>query len=189
MTETLCKCSLFVLVMAYAVGLHGQSAPIPIKSGLWQTTISGTNTVALPPEQEAKIAAMPAAQQAMIRNMSGGGKPTTVTTKSCAAQATSVDALMSQAQQKNTKCTFTNQSQAADGASFDVSCISQQGTASGHAAFHMADSEHVSGTMHMTVDATGRGGAMHMTIDNTITSKYLGADCGTVKPGAAEVVQ
>ena len=189
MTETWCKYGLFVLVMAFGTGVKAQSAPIPIKPGLWQTTVSGTNTVALPPEQEAKIAAMPAAQQAMIRNMSGGGKPTTVTTKSCAAQATSMDGLMSQAQQKNTKCTFTNQTQTASGASFDVSCISQQGTASGHAQFQMADSEHVTGSMHMTVDATGRGGAMHMTIDNSITSKYLSADCGSVKPGTAEVVQ
>jgi hypothetical protein len=54
----------------------------------------------------------------------------------------------------------------------------------------MSDSEHVTGTIHMTADMTGRsGGTAHMTIDNTMTSKYLGADCGTVKPGTAEVVQ
>jgi hypothetical protein len=70
-----------------------------------------------------------------------------------------------------------------------MSCVSAQGTASGHADFHMTDSEHVTGSVHLTADgATGDGGTMHMTIDNTVTSKYVGADCGTVKPGTGEVV-
>src|ERR1035441_4976852 len=63
------------------------------------------------PLEEARIAALPAAQQAMIRSRMGGGTPTTVTTRSCAAEQTSLNALMSEAQQKNTKCTFTNQVQ------------------------------------------------------------------------------
>ena len=190
MSETLCKCSLFVLVMAYTVGLQAQGGAIPIKPGLWQTQINGTNSMSLPADQEARIAALPAAQQAMIRSSMGGGKPTTVTTKSCIAEQASMDTLLNQAQQKNMKCTFTNRVQTAAGASFDTSCTSPQGTASGHAEFHMSDSEHVTGTIHMTADMTGRsGGTAHMTIDNTMTSKYLGADCGTVKPGTAEVVQ
>jgi hypothetical protein len=180
---------LFVLVMACAAGLRAQSA-IPIKPGLWQTTVNGTSTMAMSPDMEAKIAAMPAAQQEMIRSRMGGGTPTKVATKSCVAEATSMDSLMNQAQQKNTKCTFTNRVQTADGASFDTSCVSPQGTASGHAEFHMSDSEHVTGTIHMTADMTGRsGGTTHMTIDNKMTSTYQGTDCGTVKPGSAEVVQ
>ena len=143
----------------------------------------------LPAAQEAQIAAMPAAQQAMIRARMGGGTPTTTTTRACAAEQTSLNEIMSQAQQKNTKCTFSNQTQTATGTSFDVSCVSQQGTAAGHAQFQMADSEHVTGSIHLTADATSNGGTMHMTIDNTMTSKYMGTDCGTVKPGAAQVVQ
>jgi hypothetical protein len=176
--------------MAYAASVHAQSASIPIKPGLWQTTITGTNSMTLPPEQEARIAAMPAAQQAMIRSRMGG-TPTTITTRSCAAEQTSMDQLLNQAQQKNTKCTLTNRVQTSDGASFDINCVTPQGTASGHAEFHVADSDHVTGSIHMTVDATGKsgGGAMHMTVDNTMSTKYMGTDCGTVKPGAAEVVQ
>jgi hypothetical protein len=190
MSETWCKCSLFVLVMAFGTGVKAQTAPVPIKAGLWQTTISGTNTVTLPPDQEARIAALPPAQQAMIRNMSSGTKPTTSTTKSCAAQQTSLNEIMSQAQQSNTKCSFTNQTQTASGTSFDVSCVSPQGTASGHAQFQMADTEHVTGSIHLTADATSpNSGSMHMTIDNTVTSKYLGTDCGTVKPGTAQAAQ
>ena len=192
MTGTWCKCGLFVLATAYTVCLQAQGGSTPIKPGLWQTTVSGKSSMAMPPEMEARIAAMPAAQQEMIRSRMGGGAPTTVTTKSCAVEQTNIDAMLSEAQQKNhdMKCTFTNRKQTADGASFDTSCVSPQGTASGHAEFHMLDSDHVTGSMHMTADMTGRtGGTAHMTIDNTITSKYLGSDCGTVKPGAAEVVQ
>jgi hypothetical protein len=190
MSETWCKCGLFLLVMAFGTGLKAQSAPVPIKPGLWQTQISGTSSMTLPADQEARIATLPAAQQAMIRSRMGGGTPTAVTTRSCAAEQTSLNALMSEAQQKNTKCTFTNQVQTADGASFDTNCVSPQGTASGHAEFHMTDSEHVSGSIHLTADATSsNGGSMHMTIDNTVTSKYMGTDCGTVKPGTGEVVK
>lgn len=187
MSETWCKCSLFVLVMAFGTGVKAQTATIPIKPGLWQTQISGTSSMTLPADQEARIAALPAAQQAMIRSRMGGA-PTTTTTRSCATGQTSLNEIMSQAE-KNTKCTFTNQVQTADGASFDASCVSPQGTTSGHAEFHMVDSEHFTGSLHMTADATSpNGGSMHMKVDNTVTSKYLGADCGTVKPGAAEVV-
>ena len=189
MSETWCKCGLFVLVMTFGTGVKAQTAPIPIKPGLWQTTSSGTTSMTLPAAQEAQIAAMPAAQQAMVRSRMGGGTPTTVTTQACAAQQTSLNEIMSQAQQKNTKCTFSNQTQASSGASFDVSCVSQQGTASGHAQFQMVDSEHVTGSIHLTADGSSKGGSMHMTIDNTVTSKYVSSDCGTVKPGAAQVVQ
>jgi hypothetical protein len=181
---------LFVLVVASAAGLQAQTGAIPIKAGLWQTNVNGTSSMTLPPDVAAKIAAMPPEQQAMIKSRMGGGTPTNVTTKSCVAEQTTVDTLMNQAQQKNTKCTLTNRVQTSDGESFDISCVSPQGTASGHSEFHMADSEHVSGTIHLTADMTGRnGGTAHMTIDDTMSSKYLGADCGSVKPGAAEVVQ
>jgi hypothetical protein len=188
MTETWCKCGLFVLAMAFGTGMKAQTAPIPIKPGLWETTVNGTTSMTLPAAQQAQIAALPAAQQAMIRSRMGGGSPTTITTRACAAQQTTLNDIMSQAQQKNTKCTLSNQTQTASSASFDVSCVSPQGTASGHAQFQMADSDHVTGSMHLTVDASSNGGPMHMTIDNTVTSKYVGADCGTVKPGEGEVV-
>jgi hypothetical protein len=85
------------------------------------------------------------------------------------------------------KCTFTNQQVTASAVSFDISCTSAQGNASGHAQFTMADSEHGSGTTHMTVAANANGHSMNATMDSTSTYTYLGADCGDVKPDSPVV--
>jgi hypothetical protein len=188
----LIRCIAFA-IFAAPFSLHAQSAPIPIKPGLWESQISSTNTMSLPPEVEAKIAAMPAAQQAQVRSMmgasSGGSAPVITTTKSCIAAQTTMDALLNQQQNRpGVKCTFTNRVQTADGASFDTSCTTQQGTATGHSTFHNTDDEHVTGTTHMTLDMASNGRTMHSTIDSTYATKYLGADCGDVKPGSAAVV-
>jgi len=182
--------SVLLIVFAAAVA-RGQSMSDPIKPGLWETQVTSSVQMTLPPEVEAKIAAMPAAQQAQMRSMMGGmgAKPTSATNRSCVAQTTSVSDLLNQAEQKaGMKCSFTNRQQTASGVSFDMSCTSAQGTASGHMQFTMADSEHGSGTTHMTVSATANGRAMSMTMDGTSTYKYVGADCGDVKPytGAAQ---
>ena len=175
--------SSLVLAFLFTVAV-AQDAPIPIKLGLWETTVSSTNEMQLPPEAEARIAAMPAAQQAQVRSMMGGGTPVTTTHKSCVASQTTMDALLNQAQEHaGVKCTFTNRKQTATTASFDTSCVTQQGTMTGHSEFQMADSDHVSGTTKMSGTMTGpRGGTMTMNITSTSTSKYVGADCGDVKP-------
>ena len=175
--------SSLVLAFLFTVAV-AQDTPIPIKLGLWETTVSSTNEMALPPEAEARIAAMPAAQQAQVRSMMGGGTPVTSTHKSCVATQTTMDALLNKAQERpGVKCTFTNKKQTENSASFDTSCVTQQGTMTGHSEFRMADSDHVSGTTHMTGSMTSpRGGTMTMNITSTSSSKYLGADCGDVKP-------
>ncbi len=184
-------CGAALLLLAAAAGAKAQSTTaVPIQQGLWETTINTTSQISLPPDVEAKIAAMPAAQQAMIKqNMGGGSTPSSTTTHSCAASQMSMTDLLNQAQQKDTKCTFSNQAQTPTGYSFDIACTMPQGSASGHSQFQMPDSSHVTGTTHMTMQATTRGGAMSMTLDSTLTSKYLGADCGSVKPNTSVAVK
>jgi hypothetical protein len=146
--------------------------------------------MSLPPEMEARIAAMPPEQQSMMRARMGG-KPVTMTHKGCSTTQTSMDAMMNDAQKRpGMKCTFSNRKQTSTTASFDTTCTTPQGTISGHSEFRMADSEHVSGTTHMEGQMTSpNGGTMSMKINTELTSKYLGADCGDVKPsgpGASE---
>jgi hypothetical protein len=133
-----------VLIVVSTVGAHAQTTSAPIKQGLWQTQMTMSMQVTLPPDVEAKIAAMPAAQQAQMRSMMGGpgAKPTTSTVKSCVASTMTPSDLLNQAQQKGgMTCKFTNQQVTASAISFDISCTTTQGTASGHAQFTMADSE------------------------------------------------
>src|ERR1035441_8015179 len=51
-----------VLIVVSTVGAHAQTTLAPIKQGLWQTQMTMSMQVTLPPDVEAKIAAMPAAQ-------------------------------------------------------------------------------------------------------------------------------
>ena len=180
-----------VLIVVSTVGAHAQTTSAPIKQGLWQTQMTMSMQMALPPDVEAKIAAMPAAQQAQMRSMMGGpgAKPTTSTVKSCVASTMTPSDLLNQAQQKGgMTCKFTNQQVTASAISFDISCTTTQGTASGHAQFTMADSEHRTGTTHMTVAMSANGQSMNATMDGTSTYTYLGADCGDVKPDSPVAV-
>ena len=59
------------------------------------------------------------------------------------------------------KCKFTNQQVTASAMSFDINCTTAQGTASGHASYTMADSEHGTGTTHMTVAMSSNGQSMN----------------------------
>jgi hypothetical protein len=179
-----------VLIVLSTMAAQAQSTSAPIKQGLWQTQVTSSVQMTLPPELQAKIAAMPAAQQAQMQSMMGGSaaKPTSSTVKSCVASTMTPTDLLNQAQQKaGMKCTFTNQQVTASAMSFDISCTTTQGTASGHAQFTMADSEHGSGTTHMTVTANANGRSMNMSMDGTSTYTYLGADCGDVKPNSPVV--
>jgi hypothetical protein len=179
-----------VLIVLSTVAAQGQSMSATIKQGLWQTQMTMSMQVTLPPDVEAKIAAMPAAQQAQMRSMMGGSmaKPTTSTVKSCVASTMTPTDLLNQAQQKGgMTCKFTNQQVTASAVSFDMSCTTTQGTASGHAQFTMGDSDHGTGTTHMTVAMSANGHSMNATMDGTSIYTYLGADCGDVKPDAPVV--
>jgi hypothetical protein len=177
-----CAASIF---LAIPFGAQAQGTPVPIKPGLWESESSVTNTMAMPPELEARLAAMPPAQAAQVRAMmpgAAGGTPTVVTVKSCIASSMTLDSFLNRQQGSAMKCTFTNRVQTADGASFDTSCVSAQGTATGHTQLHLVDDDHATGSTHMTLDGASHGHTMHMTVDSTSSSKYLGADCGDVKP-------
>ena len=176
-----------LFLSASSFHLHAQSQPLPVKPGLWEMQASSTSVMALPPEAEAKIAAMPAAQQAQVRAMMsggmGGGKPVSITKQVCLAPQTSMDSLLDPSRQSpGMQCTFTNKVQTARNASFDLSCTGTTGSAKGHAEYHAIDDQHMSSTMHMTVTASAQGHTSNSTVDVSTTGKFLNTDCGDVKP-------
>jgi hypothetical protein len=185
-----------VLVLLTApFALHAQSTPLPVKPGLWemQTGSNGLSQGAaaptLPPEAEAKIAALPPAQQAQVRAMmsgAGGGaaRPAAVPPrKVCLAGQPNLDSILNQSQRASgMQCTFTNRAQTARGVSFDTSCTGPHGNAKGHTEFHLVDDEHLSGSTHMTVTGSAQGHDFNSTIDTTTSGKFLADDCGDVKP-------
>ena len=185
-----CKRFATLSLVVVPMALAAQSTAVPAKAGLWETKITTTQVIQLPPEVAARLAALPPEQQAMMRaNMPGGGQPIVTTTQSCSTGQDSMDTLLSRAQSSAMKCTFPNRMQTADGASFDISCTSDNGSAKGHMEFHRADAEHVSGTTHMEITGTARGRTMNTTADSTTSARWVSADCGSVKPGASAVVK
>jgi hypothetical protein len=181
-----------VVLLIGATGLWAQGTPLPVKPGLWemQTSTNGPGQAAptLPPEAEAKIAALPPAQQAQVRAMmsgAGGGaaKPAVAPRKVCLAGQPNLDSILNQSQRSSgMQCTFTNRSQTGRSVSFDTSCTSAQGNAQGHTEFHMVDDEHLSGSTHMTIKGSAQGHDFSSTVDSTTSGKFLAADCGDVKP-------
>jgi len=179
-----------VLIVLSTVAARAQTTSAPIKQGLWQTQTTMSLQMTLPPDVQAKIAAMPSAQQAQMQAMMGGSaaKPTSSTVKSCVASTMTPSDLLNQAQQKGgMTCKFTNQQVTASAISFDINCTTSQGTASGHAQFTMVDSDHGTGTTHMTTAISANGHSTSATMDGTSTYTYLGADCGDVKPDSPAV--
>ena len=182
-----------ILPLAVPSTLLAQSAPLPVKPGLWEMSASVSRTTALPPEAEARIAALPPAQQAQVRAMMAGGagpggaaKPMATTRQTCITGQMSMDSLLNQAQQSpGMQCTYSNRVQTATGASFDTSCTGQMGSAQGHTQFHATDAEHMTSTTHMTITSSAHGSSNSSTMDITTTGKFVSADCGDVKPMGA----
>ena len=155
-----------------------------IKPGLWETEITVTTNMTLPPDAEARIAALPPEQQAMIRARMSGAKPTTSTNRSCVAPNTTVDSLLNQQTQRggSMKCTVSNRSITSTGGSFDTTCTGEGSTAMAHVEFTRVDDEHATGKMHMTMNSTRNGRSVSGSSNSTVSYRYVGADCGDVKP-------
>jgi hypothetical protein len=186
MKSWICGCSIVVLLLAAPIALRAQSSPV--KPGLWETQTSSTSTMQLPPDVEAKLAAMPAAQQAQMRammpaGMGGAGTPVSTTRQVCISPQTTVDSMMNRAQQSpGMSCAVSNKTQTASGMSFDITCTGTTGNAKGHTDVHTTDDDNVTSTSHITIAATAQGHSMNSTVDTTTTAKFVSADCGDVKP-------
>ena len=167
--------SIVFVLFAGSLGAYAQSAPIPVKPGLWETQVSMTRVTTLPP-----------AQQAQVRSMmggAGGSTPTVMTRQVCVAPQTTLDSMLSRAQQTpGSQCSVSNREQTATGASFDITCTMQMGSAKGHTEIRILDDDHASSTVHMTMTGTSEGKTMNSTMDSTTTAKFVAADCGNVKP-------
>ena len=184
MTRTFSGTGLTLVASAFLFAAANLSAQSPsVKPGLWEAEIRATTNMTLPPEAEARIAALPPEQQAMIRSRMAGGKPTTSTTRSCVGPNTTIDSLIEDSQRNGPmKCSVSNRSITSSGGSFDTNCTGDGSTAAAHVEFTRVDEEHATGKMHMTMTSSHNGRSMNASSDSTVNYKYLGANCGDVKP-------
>jgi hypothetical protein len=175
-----------------AVTVEGQSQ-IPLKPGLWESSItSNVSGITLSPEMQARIAQMPPDAQARIRAAMGGDTPRTTMTRSCLTQHEFDEWNDSFSKGKNgdQTCTHSNVSGGMDRRSFDIACTSGSGKSTGHIEMIFDSDERAHGTIHLVSTTTEGAQAMHpITMDMKINTHYVGADCGSIKPGQAELVK
>jgi len=172
--------ALYCLAGALAKAQDLPATP-PVKMGLWESSITSTiGGMTIPPEVAARL-------QAMGRPVPGSTPHTTVT-QSCMTKeewAKSFEKMNN----NEAKCTYTNRNFTSEKISFDMSCASEHGGVfTGHFEMLIDNDEHTHGSAHMKGEA-GQGGGQPMTFDTTLSSHYLGADCGDVKPGDAKVIK
>jgi hypothetical protein len=145
--------------------------PPPIKMGLWQS--------------ETTTAISGAPDSPMGRAM-GNGR-TTVTQGCLTPESWSKDIQGAQKHQQNTECTQSNFQQDSHKVTFDQACSNQGGYSTTiHFEMLIDDTENGHGFMDMKMSGAAfpQGMTMHM----TMKTKYLSADCGSVKPGESKVI-
>jgi len=138
--------------------------PPPIRMGLWQSTVS---------------------MQSGAMGPGRGGAPSTH--QSCMTPDSWKDAMqkMQSRQQQQANCTTSNLQQDSHKISFDGQCSVEQGY---NVTYHVEMFLDGDTAMHGTSTARMSGPMFPqpMTMSSTISSKWLSAECGDVKPGESK---
>jgi len=150
------------------VALAADFQPLALKPGLWEVTVD--SKMQLP---DAMLANLPPQARAA---MAARGSQSTVI-KSCMTKESMSRAFDFNNDPKRT-CQYTLVSSTPARQEVNVDCSSRSGKSTGKMVFEAISPEAGKGTVDLTIDmATG---TMKSTM--TIASKYLGPDCGDVKP-------
>jgi hypothetical protein len=139
----------------------------PIKMGLWQTEVNTTI--------------------AGIENMPQGGAGHHTVSLGCLTPETWKSEMEKLSdEQHRAECKMSNLQEDSHGVSFDEGCTSQRYNSTIHfeAVFDGDDHLHGSAKIHVTAQGMPQGMDMHM----TMTSHFMSASCGDVKPGEGKVV-
>ena len=154
--------------------------PLGLKPGLWESTVTmktGSPMASIPPEQraqmEAAMANMPPARRAQMEAMMAGrGQPTV--TKSCLTKDSLAKALDLGAQQRK-NCQYKVVSSSPTTQQVEMECTTDNNKLTGTMTFEALSPESGKATIQMSQDGVQK---MNMTVN----TRYLGPDCGDVKP-------
>jgi len=149
-----------------------------VKPGLWESTstvkISG---MAIP---ESALANLPKEKRDQIEAMMNQAH--TTTSKACITkEVLSKGFSFTTDTNKDNNCTQKTTSLTSSKVEMHVECTGQN-TMSADVMIDRLDSEHVKGSFSGKGSGGGRGAGGSASVSGTFMSKYLGADCGDVKP-------
>jgi Protein of unknown function (DUF3617) len=171
----------FVLSVSFCWAVASGAAPVSldVKPGLWEVTSTGevSGTPPIPAEQLAKLAPAQRAQvvAAMTAAMAAANKP--VVFKQCLTEKSLQRGFEPDPNMAKDSCKQTVVSSTSTVLQVQMECTGPQ-KVSGTIHFEAASSEAVTGTVDMTVSDGGNT----IQVSRTLQSKWLGADCGKVKP-------
>lgn len=172
-------CLLLIIFSSLSLRATDSIVPLNVKEGLWEVTVTHSMTgmpnssmANIPPDALAK---MTPEQRAHVEAMMGG-KPSTDVRKECVTK----EKLEKNSAFSNNRGDCTRTVVNSTGRKLEVKfhCEEKQSSSDGTFVMEALGSDNVKGTMHMVAN-TGSG--HNMTMDFTITSRYLGQDCGDVK--------
>jgi len=181
------------LALACLLPLAALAADRPnVKVGLWEITHESSNSgpaaaaPAMPQLSDDMLARLPpearARLQAVQAGRAGGGK---LVMQQCITEH-DLDHPFEHTDPRGGRCTNEVVSRTATSAEVNVSCKSEQMSAETHGTLKwQVDSPTA---MHGTIDTTTQVGARSLEHHSQISGRWLGADCGDVKPDSPKIV-
>jgi hypothetical protein len=169
------------LIATVGSSVHAADLKLNVKPGLWEITsinqTAGQMPMQMPdsvmqnmtPERRAQM-------EAMMKNMQARAAQPQTRQRCITEEQLKRDAF-SDSDRKDCKQTVTTNSSSDWEVRAQCSAEGHQSDLTAH--FHAASSDSVTGDINAVMsDANGRS----MTMKNTVTAKWLGANCGSVKP-------
>lgn len=150
---------------------------IAAKAGLWEFTHQNANS-GVPPIPAEVLAKMP--PETLAKLQAQMQHPAARTNRSCITEQ-DLDRGFNPDDRPNNACKNTVVSHSSTGLEIAVDCTDpgkEHGTAHGTVKFKATSPESMSGTVDMTIAV----GDKTMTHHSDISGRWLGADCGDVKP-------
>lgn len=160
--------------------LAADNTPLKVKPGLWEMTSDSEHSGAppIPPEALAKMS--PEQREKLESAMKGAMAPQHRVDKHCVTQADIDKGFDRMDQMGRGKCTqnVTSSTATLRQGSFTCAGAGGPGSSSGTYRFEARNPESVVGTWDMTMS----NGGNTMKMKSAMQGKWLGADCGDVKP-------
>jgi hypothetical protein len=150
---------------------------IAAKAGLWEFTHQDSNS-GVPPIPAEVLAKMP--PEALAKLQAQMQHPAALTNRSCITEQ-DLDRGFNPEDRPNSKCKNTVVSRSSTALEIAIDCADlgkERGSGHGTAKFKATTPESMSGTVDMTIAM----GDKTMTHHSDISGRWLGADCGDVKP-------
>ncbi|MCW5636139.1 MAG: DUF3617 domain-containing protein [Rubrivivax sp.] len=169
---------------AFAVLAAGGAQAQKIRPGLWENAVtvksSGGQVEAAMAQMRAQLASMPPEQRAQVEAMMArqgvgmaAGKPNTVRT--CISPEM---AARDEFNPGDSRCKSTSFSRSGNTVRFKFACEHDRGTANGEGEYTLVSDTETRGKMF--VNTTQQGQSMRMDMESA--GRWLGANCGDIKP-------